>query len=128
MHLLCHYIMPDTPEKNLATIWTTAKQLYKTLGVPKMNRFSTMKLTMFKLKGTTKLRGKAGEIRSFGKVLSRIFDMYCNQHDEIHQKISLCIKLGVKMEDILDAHVEDFALPGVLFLGWGCLMAVLCFY
>ena len=72
-----------------------------------------MKLTMFKLGGTTKLRGKAGEIRAFGKVLCRLFEMHSNQHLVVHQKILLCLQLGVKMETILDGHHDDFALPGV---------------
>ena len=130
MHLLCHYVMPDTPEQNLAKIWTTSKMLYRQMGVPKENRYGTMKLTMFKLGGTTKLRGKAGEIRSFGQVLSRLFDMYSNQHLELHQKMSLCLKLGVRMEKILDEHPEDFALPGVHVFGvrvcvYSCLIVVL---
>ena len=68
---------------------------------------------MFKLGGTTKLRGKAGEIRAFGKVLCRLFEMHSNQHLVVHQKILLCLQLGVKMETILDGHHDDFALPGV---------------
>jgi len=100
------------------------------LEVPKENRYGTLKLTMFKLGGTTKLRGKAGEIRAFGQVLSRLWDMYSNQNLVLHQKMSLCLQLGVRMETILDEHPEDFALPGVHVFGvcvcaYNCLIAVL---
>ena len=33
MHLLCHHIMPDTPEKNLAKLWSTVQTLYRSLEV-----------------------------------------------------------------------------------------------
>ena len=110
--MLVHVVMTGSPEENLATVWTTARQLYNHFNIAHNNRFGTLKMTMFKVSGSTKLRGKAGEIRSFGPVVHRLWQMYYNPKIRIHAKIELCLRLGCRMEEILDEHPHEFTLPG----------------
>ena len=116
LHLLVHKILPKSPQDNLTNIWATARQLYDHFDITKENRYGTLRLTMFKTQGTTKLRGKAGEIRAFAPVIHRLWQQYYNPDDEIHKKIELCLRLGCDMERILDENREEFALPGLVFV------------
>ncbi|MDP6772379.1 MAG: hypothetical protein QF704_16860 [Anaerolineales bacterium] len=88
------------------------RQLYAHFNIPRMNRFGNLKLTMFQVGGSVKLRGKAGEVRAIGPVLHRIWQMHYNSNLEIHNKIELCLRMGCRMEAILDDHRDYFALPG----------------
>ena len=112
LRLLVTEIMPDAPEVNLAAVWARVQVLYKDLDIKKENRYGNLKLTMFKLTGTAKLRGKAGEVRAFGAVLCRVFEEHYDPEDLSHRKMLLCLKKGVRMEDILDEHPDAYALPG----------------
>ena len=59
LNLLVHFVMPGEPAANLAVVFLRCKALYKELGVRKENRYSALKLTMFKAEdGSCKLRGK----------------------------------------------------------------------
>ena len=56
--MLVHFLLPGEPAENLATVWCAVRALYIELQVPKENRYSTLKLTMFKTTdGSCKLRG-----------------------------------------------------------------------
>lgn len=112
LHLLVHYILPSTPERNLATVWKEILHQYKTLEVK--NTYSSMKLTMFGARGGCKLKGTAAELRDFGKALLPVWRHHANNKLELHRKVELVLKLGNHMEWILDEHPTDFALPGDL--------------
>ena len=115
LHMLVHKIMPGTPQENMTALWARVRQLYNHFRIPKENRYGTLRLTMFKLTGTTKLRGKAGEIRAFGRVIHRLWQQNMNSEVIVHRKIEACLDLGCKMEAILDDNRELFAFPGVFF-------------
>ena len=121
LHLLVHVIMRGTPEENLTSVWATVRQLYTHFNVAKGNRYGTLKMSMFKVTGTVKLRGKAGEVRALGPILHRIWQMHYTSDVvvdatvvEIYSKIELCLRLGCRMEAILDEHTDFFALPGLI--------------
>ena len=71
-----------------------------------------MKLTMFGAKGGPKLKGPAGLIRSFGKPLHAVWLRHWDRTNMVHKHIELCLRAGNEMEAVLDAHPDDFALPG----------------
>ena len=115
LHLLVHKILPKSPQEDMTSLWSTAKQLYDHFEVSKENRYGTLRLTMLKTKGTTKLRGKAGEIRAFAPVIHRLWQQYYDPNIVIHMKIELCLRLGCDMERILDENRAEFALAGLAF-------------
>lgn len=58
MYLLVFILMPGEPQSNLSELWVMIRALYVQLRVPRGNRYSTLKLTMFKTtSGCCKLRG-----------------------------------------------------------------------
>jgi hypothetical protein len=61
--------------------------------------------------GYPKLRGKAAEIKSFGRVLVDIFNRHHNPAIEIHREVLLMLRLNVQMEDILSEHRSQITLP-----------------
>ncbi len=111
MYLLVHYVMQGTPAENLTKLWIAIKRAYDALGTK--NRYSSMKLTMLSTKGGIKLRGTAAEVRAIGAALHVVWQQFGNLRLELHRKIELCLRLSVRMEDILDKHPEEFVLPGV---------------
>ena len=114
LHLLVHKILPKSPQENLTNIWATARQLYDHFDITKENRYGTLRLTMFKTTGSTKLRGKAGEIRAFAPIIHRLWQQHYNPNLEIHTKIELSLRFGCRMEEILDLHRDEFVIPGLL--------------
>ena len=61
--------------------------------------------------GYPKLRGKAYEIKNFGRALLYVFEAFCNQRLEVHRQVLLMLKLNVRMEDLLSEHKACFAFP-----------------
>ena len=114
--MLVHTIMPESPQENMTKAWSKIRQLYNHFEIAKQNRYGTLRLTMFKVSGGVKLRGKAGEIRAFGPVIHRLWEMYYNSAIGIHRKIELCLRQGSRMEAILNENKDEFALPGECFL------------
>ena len=50
-----------------------------------------------------------------GKPLHRVWQQKMNPAIEVHRQVELCLRLSVEMEDILDEHRDEYALPGILF-------------
>ena len=71
------------------------------------------KLSMFIRSGGKypKLRGKASEIRHFGKALLALWNQFSNQALLLHRRIALMLKHNVHLEDMITHHKEDFSLP-----------------
>ena len=71
------------------------------------------KLSMFIRSGGKypKLRGKASEIRPFGKALLALWNQFSNQALLLHRRIALMLKHNVHLEDMITHHKEDFSLP-----------------
>ena len=69
-----------------------------------------------KVKGGCKLRGKAAEVRWFGLVLFEIWKRRHNAELRVHRLILRCLECSVRMEMILEEHVNDVVLPGIYFL------------
>ena len=69
-----------------------------------------------KVKGGCKLRGKAAEVRWFGPVLFEIWKRRHNAELRVHRLILRCLECSVRMEMILEEHVNDVVLPGIYFL------------
>ena len=67
----------------------------------------------FGLEGSKKLRGTAGVIKEFGKVLHAIWIIYWSPDVVVHKLIELCLRTGNRGEEILQQHKSWFALPGI---------------
>ena len=108
--LVC-MVMPGEDEANLATCWAFLKNFFKTNRTPTPFRYMT-KLSMFIRSGKfPKLRGKASEIRHFGKALLALWNRFCNPALLLHKRIALMLKHNVHLEDMITNHKEDFAFP-----------------
>ena len=108
--LVC-MVMPGEDEANLATCWAFLKNFFKTNRTPTPFRYMT-KLSMFIRSGKfPKLRGKASEIRHFGKALLALWNRFCNPALLLHKRIALMLKHNVHLEDMITNHKGDFAFP-----------------
>ena len=123
LHLLVHVVMPGSPEANLKAVWIEIQTQYRLQRIEQRHRYSTLKLTMFGVRGGAKLKGPAGLIRYFGYVLHPLWKQKMNPALDMHKRIELALRKGNEMEKILDAHPDVYALPGSSFfsLTGGCL-------
>ena len=58
-----------------------------------------------------RLKGKASELRHFGKPLLEVWNKYKTDGDNTHDSVSLCLAASVRAEEILDEHSTIPALP-----------------
>ena len=70
------------------------------------------RLSMFvKKKGLPCLRGRAAEVKHFGKALESTWRKHMNPNLEIHQKVALMLKMNNQVETLLDKHKGKFRVP-----------------
>ncbi|CAL1133395.1 unnamed protein product [Cladocopium goreaui] len=105
-------VMEGEQEANLAACWAFLKTFFRNNKTPTPFRYLT-KLSMFIRSGGKypKLRGKASEIRHFGKALLALWNQFSNQALLLHRRIALMLKHNVHLEDMITHHKEDFSLP-----------------
>jgi hypothetical protein len=58
-----------------------------------------------------KLRGKACEIKYFGNVLMALWTRYMNPSINLHNKISLMLKLNCRLESLITEHKNELSFP-----------------
>ena len=101
VYLLCFDMLPGTPKENLTVIWCWMKAYYKQ-HKPLVRYRVFHKLTMFlKKKDYPKLRGKAAEVKAFGKVLCEMWVHFMNKRNTRHKQIRFLLKSNVEMDNIL---------------------------
>jgi len=109
--LLCHYILPGTPEENARTCGNYLKRFYKEKKIPSAYRYLT-KISMFWREGRfPKLRGKASEVRHLAKPLASLWRQHMNKNLLTHRQVDLYLRLNIQFESILGDHSRHFALP-----------------
>ena len=105
MYLLTHVIMdnPD-PKANLNILWPIMQEFYKKFSV--QERFTYFnRLTMFCRKsGPPKLRGKAGEVKSFGPLMLHLWEMFYNPHVELQRMVRVMLLKHCQMEALMNEH------------------------
>jgi len=57
------------------------------------------------------LKGKAAEMKHFAPALLHVCEEALNDDNVQHKRMILGLKMAMKMDDILDNHVEDYKLP-----------------
>ena len=109
--LLVFIIRDDTPANNLQYIWSRIKFWYKQLKVRHQYHYFN-RLTMFVRKsGGMKLRGRGAEVQGLTEVLLKIWEEECNPSMEVHRMVLAMLRHNHKMEDILQEHKNETALP-----------------
>ena len=109
--LTCSGMMPATPDRNVDTLHKFIQRWYRDHNTPVRYRYLN-RLSMFlRQSGCPKLRGKAAELRYFGKPLLAAWERYMNRHISIHIDIQLLLKMNVFMEDLLSEHRDDICFP-----------------
>ena len=93
-------------------IMVSAKDI-QALDIPHGVRFSTMTLNMFSglPDSFAYLKGKAAEIRHFGKPLLHIFCEHMDSSDATHRHIKLGLQLSCRIEDLLEEHKDLYVFP-----------------
>ena len=125
LQLLVHRMMPAAdPFENLKVLWGHIKAEYNAKNTSA--RYGAMKMTMFKPKGTAKLRGTASNIKAFGPVLYAIFKRYWNPELRLHKLMELTLRTGNHLEKILDRNKTEFVLQGLPICGRRCLSDFSC--
>ena len=101
VYLLVFNILPGTPKANLQVLWCWMKQYYKQ-HKPLVRYRQFNKMTMFlKKRDFPKLRGKAAEVKAFGKVLQEMWVHFMDKGDDQHKKIRFLLKNNIELDNIL---------------------------
>ena len=109
--LLCFVVKGSTPANNLHSIWSRMQFWYKKLQVQHRYHYFN-RLTMFVRKtGAMKLRGRGAEVQGLTQVLLKIWEEEYNPAVEVHRMILQMLKENYKMEDLLQEHKGEMALP-----------------
>ena len=109
LSVLVTMVMAGDENANLQTCWAFLKNYFKTNRTPTPFRYLT-KLSMFIRTGKfPKLRGKASEIRHFGKPLLALWDQFSNPRISLHKQIRLMLKHNVHLENMISLYKDDFA-------------------
>jgi hypothetical protein len=112
LKFLTHHLLPGSPAENLEVIWVHIQEGYS--GERSSSRFGSLRLTMFDRPGEfPRLKGKAGELRHFGRPLLFAFDRLMDAGNQLHRQIRLGLLYSIEIENILDEHADDFRLPPV---------------
>ena len=90
LYVLVHYILPDDPDANLATVWRDIEHFYEELNTE--CRYGLMRQAMFTGKSQPKLKGKAAEVKDLGPVMVKVWQKHMNPSLGIHQKILLVLQ------------------------------------
>lgn len=112
LYVLVSMIMHDADANtNLQTCWIFLKNYFRQHRTPTPFRYLT-RLSMFIRTGKyPKLRGKASEIRHFGKALLALFESQMNPGIQLHKRIALMLKHNVHLENLITEYKQDFAFP-----------------
>ena len=90
LYVLVHYILPDDPDANLATVWRDIEHFYDELNTE--CRYGLMRQTMFTGMSQPKLKGKAAEGKDLGPVMVKVWQKHMNPSLGIHQKLLLVLQ------------------------------------
>ena len=107
---LCMYVVgPDSPNENLQAFERHLKEFYKNNRVDsRYSHFNTFKF--FQNQKGLKLKGKAAQIKEFGRPLLSFWEKLHNEELRIHKLILVYLKLNVKIENILDDNKKEIYL------------------
>ena len=109
--ILVYKVLTLSAEENLKNLWDKVVKFYIDQKVP--SRYTAMKITMF-IKTSDpgpKLRGKAAQVKDFGKPLLHVWQHFSNQHTPHRDKITVLLKATVQQEDLLHQYKYTYALP-----------------
>ena len=109
LYLLCNHIMSlPSPLENLKQIAREIRTYYRLNHTQVRYRYMN-RLSMFTPKnGFPCLRGRAAEVKHFGKALEATWRRHMTEGREIHDKIALMLQMNNQLETILDRHKGNF--------------------
>jgi hypothetical protein len=106
---ITHYLLPGSPDENLEICWGLIQAGYRG---ERGGRFGNLRVAMYDKDGEfPRLKGKAGEIRHFGKALLYAFENLMDHESQLHRQIRLGLQYSTEIEMIVDEHPDDFRLP-----------------
>ena len=109
--LLVYRILGGAPKENLARLEHEMKQAFNTAEAGYNHLTLGMICSVASPSNSMPcLKGKAGEIKKFGKVLLHLWEMHMD-HSRTHKEIRLVLRLTVRMNDIIDRNAGRFTLP-----------------
>ena len=113
LFFMTYSLLPGAALANLQSIWSKIKFYYKELKVKHQYHYFN-RLTMYVRKsGPPKLRGRGAEVLGLGKVLLHIWHDLHNPSIEIHRMLLVMLKANNRMEELLDEHRYETALPAL---------------
>jgi hypothetical protein len=115
LEFMCYHMVAGDAATLLTQYWRRIYEWYMEHGTHA--KFSNLKLSMFhKLNDFPLLRGRAAEVRSFGKPLLHVFTLFMDTGNVQHRWILNALRACVRMEDIVNdrRYKQSFKLPGAL--------------
>jgi hypothetical protein len=114
LHLLCYSIMPGDPAANMAEVWRLCNIFYKDRRPSDHYRnlhLSSIGPTRSPHSKFPKMRGKAAQVRHLGAALIDVWTSKMDRGCTQHRQIEYILRYSTRLEDVLDEHKFDNALP-----------------
>ena len=100
LKFLTHHLLQGPTEENLERIWVTIKEQYRLDNTG--GQFGSMRVTMYSSNNDfARLKGKAGELRHFGKALLAALERHMNREVLVQRQMRLGMLRSIEVEDIL---------------------------
>lgn len=108
MWLIINQLMEGDANTNLLQLWPFIQKIYVAENISNRYRFLG-KVSMIMRKNQCKMRGKASEIKGFGKVVLRLWQEFMNESLTTHRQIFAMLKLNCRMEALMEENkYNDF--------------------
>ena len=107
--VLTQEVLGGSAKANMETIWQDILSEYDVQGAT--TRYSSIKLSMFVVKPSVKLKGKAQEIKCLVPILRAVWDKRCDDTVVHHRLISRALMLMHMIDNTLDESRGMFTLP-----------------
>lgn len=112
--LLCYRMLPQSPDKNMATIWTKICAAYKKHKV--MTQYSALTLNSFvapeqPTKQYPKLKGKGAEVKDLVLPVMDVWAEHMNKRSEHDQHVLAALRAQVEVQTLLSENATRAILP-----------------
>ena len=104
-----------TPQDNLNHVWSRIQSAYGSMGST-ADTYKKITLSMFNNGPGVypMMRGKAGCIRTFNKVLHTVWLEGLNPSDDMHVRVALLLETSICIDEIVSSHTRVFKLPAAV--------------
>jgi hypothetical protein len=110
--LLCFRVLQGSPDDNAQRVQDMIHDY--NIRNRRPDGWKYVKVTMFHSPGDyPKLKGKAVDIKRLGPALLDVWQQLSDAGDRVHRQVLLALKMGCRLDEIIDEHPMAYKLPDV---------------